>query len=207
MSLDVAAMLRSLPDWATGTNITALTAVIGGMIAFFNYRRSVAWKKAELASSYVKELNSNQELVFACRALDWYAGLLVLPESFQPLWNGKPEKAIPHDPAVLHVAMILNLSTSAMEVERRHQIYRTALDSLLMWLSSVDQALGRRLFRAKDIRIAAYWFWKIETAPWMDEFIEHYYPQERRRLRKKFKRMRHPSIAPPLVQKYRAELG
>src|SRR3712207_6526779 len=65
--------------------IGAFVGLMGGAVALFNARKSVQWKRAELASSYLKDLKVNQELVFACRALDWKGGLLVVPEQLRPL--------------------------------------------------------------------------------------------------------------------------
>ena len=74
------------------------------------------------------------------------------------------------------------------------QVYRTAIDSLLSWLSLVDQALDTKLFRAKDIRPAAYWFWKVETSEWMKGFVDDFYCDEMNRLRRQFRKMRPSSM-------------
>lgn len=59
----------------------------------------------------------------------------------------------------------------------------------------VDQALDTKLFRAKDIRPAAYWFWKVETSEWMKGFVDDFYCDEMNRLRRQFRKMRPSSMA------------
>lgn len=94
----------------------------GAGVGFISYLKSVAWKKAELAAGYIKELQSNEELVFACRALDWNGGKLVVPTSLLPLLSEKPKKIISHERHVLHTAMEPGLTLSAMEAEPRLQV-------------------------------------------------------------------------------------
>ena len=65
-------------DWIDVVSklLPAGTAVIGLGFGAVTLSRSLLWKRAELASSYLKELNQNPELVFACRCLDWNGGKL-----------------------------------------------------------------------------------------------------------------------------------
>ena len=58
--------------------LAVFAALVGGAIALFNARKAVRWKRAELANNYLKELTTSPELVFACRALDWQGGQLVV---------------------------------------------------------------------------------------------------------------------------------
>jgi hypothetical protein len=153
--------------------VGAFVGLIGGGVALFNARKAVAWKKAELASSYMKELTTNQELVFACRAMDWNGGVLVVPETLQALLQDGA-KTIKHDRDVMHAAMTPGLTLSQMEKDPRIQIYRTAFDSLLSWLSLVDHALNRKLFGAVDVRDLGYWVNKIDSAQWLSQFILHF---------------------------------
>ncbi|MEA2758991.1 MAG: hypothetical protein QOH65_1604 [Methylobacteriaceae bacterium] len=145
--------------------------IVGGAIALFNARKAVLWKRAELASSYLKELSSNDELVFACRALDWNGGKLVVPEKLRPLLD-REVKWIVHERTVLQKAMEPELSIAEMQSDDRLQLYRTALDSLLSWLALISNALERRLFRPEDIQHAAYWVFRIEYLQLLDGFID-----------------------------------
>lgn len=164
----------------------AFAGLVAGGVALFNARKSVQWKRAELASSYLKELNSNPELVFACRCLDWQGGKMVIPDQLRPL-IGDDAKIIVHEYNVLTKSMKPSLFVTEMDSEPRLQLYRTALDSLLSWLSLVDNALERKLFSASDIPDAGYWVRRIKRLGWMDEFIDRFgYKDSTARLRLAF---------------------
>jgi hypothetical protein len=175
--------------------VGAFVGLLGGGVALFNSHKAVRWKRAELASSYLKELFNNQELVFACRALEWYKGKLAVPEQLRPLLPNE-SKVIVHDFDILRKAMASEILLEDMIAEPRLQVYRTAVDNLLSWLSLVDNALERKLFVPSDIREAAYWVRRIETAGFMDDFIRSYgYAEATERLRTAFR---------PLYEKIKA---
>src|ERR1700733_6657922 len=84
-------------DAATAIAVVGLFAtVVGAAVSLFNSWKAVCWKRAELANTYIKEFNGNDEMVFAGRCLDWEGGRLVLPEKLRPYL---PDKAafIDHD--------------------------------------------------------------------------------------------------------------
>jgi hypothetical protein len=56
--------------------IVAFGGICGGVIAVTNYRKAVQWKRAEFTNSQLRELNANEEIVLACRSLDWMGGTL-----------------------------------------------------------------------------------------------------------------------------------
>jgi hypothetical protein len=151
--------------------IGAFAGLVAGGVALFNAHKAVRWKRAELASAYLKDLQSNQELVFACRALDWNGGYLVVPEQLRPLLP-EEAKSILHDPSALRKAMSKDLTVRDMEGDPRLQLYRTALDSLLSWLSLVDNALERNLFSASDIRDVGYLVRQVAQRQWLLDFIK-----------------------------------
>jgi hypothetical protein len=112
--------------------------LIGGGVALFNSWKAVCWKRAELANNYLKDFNSNPELVpelvFAGRCLDWNGGKLVLPESLRPYM---PDNAqfIQHDRRVFAESLRPDLQISEMDKDPRIQIYRTSMDSFLSVIS------------------------------------------------------------------------
>src|SRR5882762_3797906 len=125
--------------------IGAGVGLIGGSVALFNSWKAVCWKRAELANSYLKDFNTNPELVFAGRCLDWNGGKLILPESLRPyLPDG--EKVILHDRTVFARALSPHLQLGEMDDDPRIQIYRTSMDSFLSWMSFVASAIDRKLF-------------------------------------------------------------
>jgi hypothetical protein len=165
-----------MPDPAPNAIATAIAYVgafvglIGGGVALFNSRKTVLWKRAELANSYMKDFNNNQELVFAGRCLDWNGGRLVLPENLRPYM---PDNAqfIQHDRQLFVKALRPDLLVDEMEDDPRIQIYRTSIDSFLSWLTLVASALDRRLFTVADIQDVGYWVAKIQSEPIIHGFI------------------------------------
>lgn len=128
-----------MPDVFTA--IVGVLGLTGGVVALLNYRKSVLWKRAELANNYLKDFNNNPELIFAGRCLDWNGGKLVLPDNLRPYMpNG--EKFIQHDRLVFAKALRPDLQIHEMEEDPRIQIYRTSMDSFLSWLSLVCQCPG-----------------------------------------------------------------
>ena len=63
--------------------VGAFVGLVGGGVALFNSWKAVRWKRAELANSYLRDFDSNSELVFAGRCLDWNGGRLVLPDNLR----------------------------------------------------------------------------------------------------------------------------
>lgn len=113
---------------------------------------------------------TNQDLVFACRVLDWNGGKLVVPDQLRPLLEST-QKIIIHDPDVMNQAMRPGLLLEEMASDSRLQIYRTALDSFLSWLCLVENALERGLFSPSDIKEVGYWVAHIKTVEFLEEFI------------------------------------
>ena len=157
--------------------VGALVGLVGGGISLFNTRKAVYWKRAELANSYLKDFNSNPEMVFAGRCLDWNGGKLILPENLLPyLPDGK--KTITHDRAVFAKALDPFLQLVDMDDDPRIQIYRTSMDSFLTWMSLVASALERKLFLVADLQDMGYWVAKIQSEVLLHGFIVAYGYQE-----------------------------
>jgi hypothetical protein len=153
--------------------IGAGIGLIGGGVALFNSWKAVCWKRAELANSYLRDFDSNQELVFAGRCLDWQGGKLVLPENLRAYM---PDNAqiIQHDRRVFANALRPDLTIEEVDEDPRTQIYRTSIDSFLSWLSLVASALDRDLFTTSDMQDVGYWVAKIESDPALIAFILAY---------------------------------
>ncbi len=165
--------------------------LIGASVALFNSWKAVCWKRAELANNYIKEFNSNDEMVFAGRCLDWEGGRLFLPEKLRAYL---PDEAhfIEHDKKIMAKALRLDL-TLEEDDDTRIQIYRTSMDSFLSWLSLVASGLNRKLFLVGDIEEVGYWVSKIQSEPMIHGFILAYGYQERMlTLIKAFRRKRNP---------------
>jgi hypothetical protein len=157
--------------------VGAFVGLVGGGVALFNSRMAVAWKRAELANTYLKDLNSSPELTFACRCLDWSGGKLIVPESLRPfLADG--EKSIQHDRLIFAHALRPDLQIGELDDDPRVQIYRTSMDSFLSWLNLVASGLNRNLFAVADIEEVGYWVAKLQSEPVTHNFICAYGYQE-----------------------------
>ena len=165
-------------DAATAIAIVGLFAtIVGAAVALFNSWKNVCWKRAELANSYIKDFNSNEEMVFAGRCLDWEGGRLILPEKLR---DYMPDRAaiIEHDKRVMAKALSPNL-TLEEDDDPRIQIYRTSMDSFLTWLSLVASGLNRKLFLVEDIEEVGYWVSKLQSERIVHGFILAYGYEER----------------------------
>lgn len=160
----------------TATIIVFVGAVIGlagwglSLVGAWNAAR---WKRAELASAYLRELAAHPILVFACRALTWDGALLVVPNALRPLLSENLD-FIEHDPAVIRQAMSPVVSLDDIAAEPRLQLYRTAVDDLLSWLGLVASALDRGLFQPDDVPEIGRWVMRIEKAGYLDDFIREF---------------------------------
>lgn len=157
--------------------VGAFVGLIGGGVALFNSRMAVTWKRAELANSYLKDLNSSPELTFAGRCLDWNGGKLVVPESLRPLLPDG-EKTIQHDKLIFAHALRPDLQIGEMDDDPRIQVYRITMDSFLSWLSLVASGLNRNLFAVADMEEVGYWIVKLQSEPITHNFICAYGYQE-----------------------------
>jgi hypothetical protein len=157
--------------------VGAFVGLVGGGIALFNSRMAVAWKRAELANSYLKDLNSSPELAFACRCLDWNGGKLIVPESLRP-FLAEGEKSIQHDKLIFAHALRHDLQIGELDDDPRIQIYRISMDSFLSWLNLVASGLSRNLFAVVDIEEVGYWVAKLQSEPITHNFICAYGYQE-----------------------------
>jgi hypothetical protein len=171
----VSSCTSNAPAWPQ-TLIAAIAAfggICGGVIAFRNYGKAVLWKRAEFASSQLKELNTNEELVFACRSLDWNGGLLVVPDKLRALVSNDcaVTQALKHEKFILEQAMRPDLTIDEMERDRRLQVYRTAMDSFLSWLALVQQSLDRHLYETEDADWIIYWLRLIRRRDFLHPFI------------------------------------
>jgi hypothetical protein len=173
-------MLHALmpKDAATAIAIVGLFAtLVGAAVVLFNSWKSVCWKRAELANNYIKDFNSNDEMVFAGRCLDWEGGRLFLPEKLRA-YLPNDAKFIEHDKKLMAKALSPML-TLEEDDDPRIQIYRTSMDSFLSWLSLVASGLNRKLFLVDDIEEVGYWVSKIQSEPMVHGFIAAYGYHER----------------------------
>ena len=159
---------------------------IGGAVALFNAYKAVEWKRAELASSFLKDFLTDPEIAFACRALDWYGGRLVVPECLRSLLDSTTNR-IDHDFEIFRISMVPLVDYEAFVKEPRLQIYRTAMDTLFTRLSLISSAIDNRLFKPQDIDDIGYWIVRIHCVKFCEGFISEYgYSKSTEALRRQF---------------------
>ena len=187
----------SLPLWIDEVSklLPAITGSIGIVVGGTTLLKSLLWKRAELASGYLKELNTNSELVFACRCLDWQAGALVVPDSLAPLLRDG-RKTIDHDKALVCISMRLHLTIEETERDPRLIIYRTCLDALLSWMNVLANSMRKKLFAADDLREVGFWVERLNNDADLRPFIDAFrYGDNLLYLASKFNVSRAPSNA------------
>jgi hypothetical protein len=198
-------------DAATAIAVVGLFAtLVGASVALFNSWKAVQWKRAEFANNFIRDFNSNDELVFAGRCLDWQGGRLVLPEKLRPYM---PDHApiIEHDRRIFEKALKADLKLSE-DNDPRIQIYRTSMDSFFSWLNLVASGLDRKLFVVADIEEVGYWVAKIESEPMLHGYIAAFgYKENVLKLVRQFRRKKNPYrdwhfITPDVVCSVRAAL-
>src|ERR1700680_3791913 len=102
-------------DTATAiTYVGAFVGLVGGGVALFNSWKAVSWKRAELANSYLRDLNANPEPVFPCRCLARDGGRLIVPESLLPFLEAD-KKYIEHDRTIFAHALRPDLQLGEMD--------------------------------------------------------------------------------------------
>lgn len=153
------------------SSIGVLVASLGGGLALYNARKAALWKRAELANFQVRELYANEELLFACRCLDWNAGRLVVPQSLRPLLADGMQ-TIEHEQTVFRSSLSVDLLADEATADARLQIYRTALDTLLTWMAATDGAIERKLYKAEDVEDAGYYLGKAARVKEVVRFID-----------------------------------
>jgi hypothetical protein len=182
MPMEVATAIALVGGFATA---------VGAAVSLFNSRKAVRWKRAELANNLIREFNSNDEMVFAGRCLDWQGGRLALPEKLRAYL---PDNApiIQHDRKIFAKALRPDLMLEEDD-DPRIQIYRTSIDSFLSWLSLVASGLNRKLFVVEDIEEVGYWVAKIQSEPVLHGFISAFgYEENILKLIKAFRGQRNP---------------
>lgn len=170
--------------------VGAFVGLVGGGVGLINAWNTYRWKRAELANTYMKDFNSNEELIFAGRCLDWNGGKLVLPPSLRAYMPNE-EKFIIHDRKIFAKALSPSLMLGEMDDDPRVQIYRTSVDSFLSWMCIVASAIDRKLFLPEDIQDVGYWVAKIQSEVILHPFIYSYgYQDNINKLIKAFRRQK-----------------
>jgi hypothetical protein len=142
---------------------TMAIAGIGAVYAYWQYRQAQIWKRSDLAATLVAQFDADEELAFACRALDWGIGPLIVPARYQPLQIDVDESQraiMQHDTAIMYDAMRPNLQESTLK-DPRGLIYRYCFDKLLSHLDHINQLVERRQLDINDLDATRYWLERL----------------------------------------------
>jgi hypothetical protein len=148
-----------------GSALSALIAAFGALYVYREYRRAQYWRKGDLAAALMQKLESNDELAFACQALDWGGGPIMVPERYRPLmkrFNVPHDGVIDHSPAVLASALepILNKETLASP---QGLTYRHCFDKLFDHLENIGRLVESHQVSIKDLDGLPYWLERIAS--------------------------------------------
>jgi hypothetical protein len=151
-----------------GPLVAAVSAFIAAVGAFFVYRqytRAQEWRRGDLATSLMKELESNDELAFACISLDWGTGPLVVPTRYRPLveqMSSGSGAVLQHSPEILALALEPYLNE---ETEKSAQglIYRHCFVKLFSHLDNIARLLVSKQIRRADLDGLEYWLKQLSN--------------------------------------------
>jgi hypothetical protein len=142
---------------------------IAGVSAYYvysQYVRTARWKAGDLAATLVAQLDTDEELALACRALDWGVGPLVVPARYRPLVESTRPGIMDHDPRLLAVAMRPLLRPEVLE-DQRGLVYRYAFDRMFTFLQNVNRLLEQGQLLLEDLHALRYWLARIAKYPYL----------------------------------------
>jgi hypothetical protein len=164
------AELPSLVDQFSKLAVPVI-AFLGAIYTARQYWRAQRWRGGDLAASLVSQLETDDELAFACRVLDWGVGPLIVPERYRPLLEKIPEgtknptptergEVLQQDLGLMARALRVGLAIDPKN-EPAGLIYRYCFDKLFNHLANVDRLLKAEQIKLEDIRGLQYWLKRI----------------------------------------------
>jgi hypothetical protein len=171
-SRTMAELLTEVLVWVEGAARLAVPAIalLGAVYTLLQYQRVKRWRAGDLAVT--------EELAFACRALDWGTGPLIVPERYRPLLERIPEgqkdptpmergAIMQQNPELLARAVQVYLAINP-ETEPAGLIYRYCFDKLFAHLADVHRLVASNQIKLADLAGLKYWLERIaiyEYAP------------------------------------------
>jgi hypothetical protein len=145
-----------------GPLVAAISAVIAAFGAFYVYRqfrRAQEWRKGDLAAALMERLESDQELAFACQALDWGIGPIIVPERYRPLmkrFNVPDEAVLDHAPHILASALEPSLNIATV-TSAQGLIYRHCFIKLFNHIENISRLVASDQVDIGSLKGLAYW--------------------------------------------------
>lgn len=144
--------------------VSAMIAAFGAFYVYLQYRRAHDWRKGDLAAALLARLESDDELAFACQALDWGVGPIIVPKRYAPLMKrfGEDEAVLDHDPKVMALALEPDLNEATLK-SARGLVYRHCFIKLFNHLENVNRLLASRQVEADGVRDLDYWLRRLAS--------------------------------------------
>lgn len=142
---------------------SAMIAAFGAIYVYRQYQRAQEWRKGDLAAALMERLESDQELAFACQALDWGIGPILVPDRYRPLMNkfNMPDEAVlDHSPKILATALEPSLTISTVS-SAQGLIYRHCFIKLFNHLENISRLVTSKQVAVADLHGLNYWLGKI----------------------------------------------
>ncbi len=150
-------MTKTIIDWVTLAVVT-----LGGGRAIMEYVRIGRWKKAELAATQLAALIEDDVLAFACHALDWGIGPIMVPVRYRVLLD---KDLVEHNVAALELAVEPGLNYQTRN-DPQGLLYRYCFDRLFNHFTFVHSMIERKLFSAADVASMKYYLDLIHDYPY-----------------------------------------
>ena len=166
----IASQLSSWLEWPTKL-VVPLIALTGAFYTGLQYRRTMRWRSSDLAAQLIGQLTTDDELAFACQALDWGVGPMIVPTRYKALMSKKPEdpdeptprergEIMDHDTSIMARALRINLGFD-YNTQPAGLIYRYCFDRLFSHLTNVHRLLETGQIRLEHLEGLTYWVKRI----------------------------------------------
>jgi hypothetical protein len=164
--------MTDLPVWAEYVSKLGVSsiALLGAVYTARQYQRAKRWRAGDLAATLIAQLETDEELAFACRALDWGVGPLVVPKRYWSLLERVPEKKNPtpaergeimqQDCDLMARAVRVGLAVNP-DTEPGGLVYRYCFDKLFAHLANVHRLLLSDQITLQDLDGLKYWLQRI----------------------------------------------
>ena len=174
-----------IPAWVEWVSklATPLIALIAAGYTALQYKQTRKWRAKDLAARLVDQLSTDDELAFACQALDWGVGPMVVPARYRPLLFRSPAdpdnptseergEIMGHDPAAFMAKALEGTLAPGLKDQPAGLIYRYCFDKLFSHLANINRLRMDGQVKIKDLDSLKYWIRKIADY--------RYGPKERR---------------------------
>ena len=169
--------MTDVPAWVEWTSklATPVIALFAAGYSGIQYERMKSWRAKDLAARLVDQLTTDDELQFACQALDWATGPMIVPARYRSLLSQRPADAdnptprelgeiIDHDPALMAKALEVRLAPGLKD-NPAGLVYRYCFDKLFSHLANINRLQVDGQVRIKDLDGLKYWIRRIARYP------------------------------------------